>query len=295
MSHLLVQADARRIPLPDKSVDLCFGSPPYCDARTYGINAQRNAHEWVAWMLDCTTEALRVSRGAVLWVVGGVTRDRTYWPACEGLAWEWFKRGGSGYRPCYWHRVGIPGSGGDQWFRADVEYILCFKRPGKLPWSDNLANSRRPNSKPKLIEASEIALRKRTKRLKTTGPRGDVDEQVYTPPVKANPGNLIKINVGGGHLGSDMAHENEAPFPETLAEWFIASLCPPGGTALDPFSGSGTTVAVAERLGRQGIGLDIRASQAELSKRRVERPHKPTQPMAKRAEPEEAFALKGLS
>ena len=32
---LLAQADARRLPLPDRSVDLVFGSPPYVDARLY--------------------------------------------------------------------------------------------------------------------------------------------------------------------------------------------------------------------------------------------------------------------
>src|SRR5690606_27121280 len=103
-----------------------------------------DAAAWVDWMLRVTTEALRVSRGAVVWVASGVTRDRNYWPACEGLMWEWFRRGGSMYRPCYWHRVGIPGSGGDRWFRADVEYCMCFKRPGPLPWSDNTAMGHEP-------------------------------------------------------------------------------------------------------------------------------------------------------
>lgn len=37
----LIQGDAAMIPLADHSVDLIFGSPPYCDARTYGIGAQR--------------------------------------------------------------------------------------------------------------------------------------------------------------------------------------------------------------------------------------------------------------
>jgi hypothetical protein len=40
MSYLLVVGDAVRLPLADQSVDFVFGSPPYCDARTYGIDAQ---------------------------------------------------------------------------------------------------------------------------------------------------------------------------------------------------------------------------------------------------------------
>ena len=33
------QADAIRLPLADDAVDLVMGSPPYMDARSYGINA----------------------------------------------------------------------------------------------------------------------------------------------------------------------------------------------------------------------------------------------------------------
>ena len=91
----------------------------------------------------------------------------------------------------------------------------------------------------------------------------------YTPPALANPGNVIHCKAGGGHMGSKLAHENEAPFPEKLAEAFVLSFCPPGGTVMDPFCGSGTTLAVAKKHGRNAIGIDIRASQGELTGRRL--------------------------
>lgn len=254
---MIVQADARRIPLADGSVDLVFGSPPYCDARTYGIGAQRDCEEWVDWMLDVTTECLRVSRGPVVWVAAGVTRARDYWPACEGLMWEWRKRGGSMYRPCYWHRIGIPGSGGDDWFRADVEYVMCFKRPGKLAWSDNTAMGHAPKK-------SSPSYRTHTK----TRADRSIEVQSWTQPVLANPGNLLTTNVGGGNMGDKIAHENEAPFPEKLAEFFIRSLCPPGGMVMDPFSGSGTTYTVAVRHGRKALAIDLRMSQCQLTRTR---------------------------
>jgi hypothetical protein len=144
-----VQADAGRIPLADKSVDLVLGSPPYCDARTYGIGAQRKCQAWVDWMLGCTREAVRVSRGLVLWVCAGVTRKWCYQPGPEGLLYEWWKQGGHCWRPCYWHRVGIPGSGGKQWLRADIEYVLCFTDcKGMIPWADNTANGHPPKWAP---------------------------------------------------------------------------------------------------------------------------------------------------
>lgn len=60
--HLFGQADVVHLPLPDRSVDLVFGSPPYIDARSYGIKAQRNCQEWIDWMLVVTEEACRVSK-----------------------------------------------------------------------------------------------------------------------------------------------------------------------------------------------------------------------------------------
>lgn len=310
-SSLILRGDCLEIlpTLPDQSVDLVFGSPPYCDARTYddgtlpdGHIVSRNCDKWVTWMLDVTEAALRVSRGPVIWVASSVTRDRNYWPACEGLMWEWWKRGGHSYRPCYWKRIGIPGSGGDQWFRADVEYVMCFKRPGKLPWADNTAmghtpkwgpggemsyrqsdgqrinqwgnpsktgRGRRANGKQKSGDSPSYveATAKDFRRKRTAA--GEREEQFYEPPAIANPGTLITTSAGGGHLGDKICHENEAPFPEKLAEHFIRSLCPEGGIVLDPFSGSGTTAKVALTTSRKAIAIDIRSSQVDLTNRRV--------------------------
>lgn len=41
------------------------------------------------------------------------------------------------------------------------------------------------------------------------------------------------------------------------------------GIVYDPFAGSGTTLAVAQRLRRQWLGTDVRESQVELLLRRV--------------------------
>lgn len=93
---------------------------------------------------------------------------------------------------------------------------------------------------------------------------------IVTPPALANPGNLIHRHVGGNQMGSRMAHENVAPFPEALVEFFVRSFCPPGGLCCDPFSGSGTMGAVAVRLGRRFTGCDLRPSQVNLSRRRIQ-------------------------
>lgn len=48
-----------------------------------------------------------------------------------------------------------------------------------------------------------------------------------------------------------------AVFPQELAERCIKAGCPEGGTVLDPFAGSGTTLYVARKLGRNSIGFEL--------------------------------------
>ena len=62
-----------------------------------------------------------------------------------------------------------------------------------------------------------------------------------------------------------------ATFPAKLIEPCILAGCPEGGTVLDPFVGSGTTVKVANEHGRKGVGLDISAEYFALSKARTYR------------------------
>jgi DNA modification methylase len=56
-----------------------------------------------------------------------------------------------------------------------------------------------------------------------------------------------------------------APFPEQFAARAIRLSTWPGEIVLDPFSGEGTTVKAAERLGRLGIGVDLEPSFCELA------------------------------
>jgi DNA modification methylase len=62
-----------------------------------------------------------------------------------------------------------------------------------------------------------------------------------------------------------------ATFPPALAEVCILAGCPEGGTVLDPFSGAGTTAMVADRLGRDAIGIDINPDYVAMAERRVAR------------------------
>jgi DNA modification methylase len=46
------------------------------------------------------------------------------------------------------------------------------------------------------------------------------------------------------------------PSFEKLADYFIREFSVQGELVLDPFAGSGTTIAVARRLSRRGIGVE---------------------------------------
>lgn len=57
--------------------------------------------------------------------------------------------------------------------------------------------------------------------------------------------------------------------PEALLERIVLSFSNEGDTVLDPYCGSGTTLAVAEKLGRKWIGLDVSEVAIETSLRRL--------------------------
>jgi DNA modification methylase len=59
--------------------------------------------------------------------------------------------------------------------------------------------------------------------------------------------------------------------PEALLERIIAASSNEGDTVLDPFCGCGTTVAVAEQMGRRWIGIDISPTAVNLMRSRLER------------------------
>lgn len=245
------------------SVDLVFCSPPYEAARTYGIDFGLRGQDWVDWAVERFIDQLRICRGLVAWVVEGQTRQFR-WSATPALFMaDLHRRGVKLRKPPAFHRVGIPGSGGPDWLRNDYEFVVCASH-GKLPWSDNVAMG----SACKYETGGAMSYRTAdgVRRNARTGNRllGNNGR-----PEKANPGNVIHCKVGGGLMGSKLAHENEAPFPESLAEFFVRSFCPPDGIVFDGFSGSGTTAAVALKSGRRFIGCDIRESQCELTRRRV--------------------------
>jgi len=224
------QADAVEFlrSLPPDSVDLCFFSPPYTGARLYleggkDLGIARDAEAWTAWMAEVFTACQRACKGLVACVCEGQTKNYR-WDAAPALLMADLHRAGFLLRrPCIYHRVGIPGSGGPDWLRADTEYIICTARAGKLPWSDNTAMGHPPKWAPggemshrlsdgtrrnewgrnktstearsKNGQRQEASSKKLPIKKIITRPRPGQHSQEstgYDPPAIANPGNLLK-------------------------------------------------------------------------------------------------------
>lgn len=58
--------------------------------------------------------------------------------------------------------------------------------------------------------------------------------------------------------------------PEALLERIIKTSSRPGDLVMDPFCGCGTTIVVAQRLGRDWLGIDVSPTACKLMKQRVE-------------------------
>lgn len=70
-------------------------------------------------------------------------------------------------------------------------------------------------------------------------------------PVEPGANDVVLYNVRPGQDG------HSATFPIELIRPRIESSCPPGGTVLDPFCGTGRALATALDMGRRGIGIEL--------------------------------------
>jgi DNA modification methylase len=63
--------------------------------------------------------------------------------------------------------------------------------------------------------------------------------------------------------------DEDVHFPESLAATAVQAYTVPGQRVLDPFAGYGTTLVVAERMGRDAIGVELLPQRVELIRGRL--------------------------
>lgn len=255
--------------LDPRSVDLFFTSPPYADARAY---ARLDPCTYVEWFLPfaramyaATSETgslvLNIkNRVANKGAYQGQRHPYVYWLvlALQRMGWRWIET-------YTWAKPNaMPGRFGPRPKDA-FENVYHFAK-GFHPYF-NLDAVRVPYK----TDADDIARRALDTSGRRTTEAGFGRDRAKTYLLGgADPGNVVTVpQTYNQHRG--VAHP--AAMPEGLAEFFIKAMCPEDGLVIDPFAGSGTTMAVARRLGRRTGGIEIHRDYAvEAYRRMVEIP-----------------------
>lgn len=103
---------------------------------------------------------------------------------------------------------------------------------------------------------------------------GAIPPNVIVPPNASDyePQAILPIaNTASKNGYHQMCRDQNLPrhpalMPEPLVEFFVRFLTEPNDVVFDPFSGSNTTGSVAERLGREWVGVEADAAYADASK-----------------------------
>ena len=257
--------------LPPNSVDLFFMSPPYADARSYSRIPPDGYVEWFLPFAEAMLDAVSDTGSFVLNIKNRVARSGPLKGqrhpyvyqlvvALQSLGWRWTET-------YIWRKPNaIPGRFGPR-TKDTFEYVYHFTK-GPSPYFD-LDAVRVPYK----TDPADIARRA----LDTNGRRnteagfGRDRARTYGHD-GADPGNVITVGqTYNQYKGPAGLHT--AVMPEGLAEFFVKAACPPGGVVIDPFAGSGTTVVVARRHGRESGGIELHEQYVAVARDRLASDH----------------------
>lgn len=247
--------------LPASSVDLTVTSPPYDNLRDYnGSNQFWCEAAWQAVL----AELYRVTNdgGVVVWVVGDATLAGSETGSSFKQALYAMECGFRLHDTMIYEKntSSFPARSSGKRYTQIFEYMFVFSKGA--PKTGNL------------ICDKENRWAGHTNWGKNTQ-RGKDGELVATRDIKPVPthsprNNIWRYVVGGGFGTKHKdAHKHPAIFPEKLAADHILTWSNEGDTVLDCFMGSGTTGAMAVKLGRNFIGVEIDCGYFEISERRI--------------------------
>lgn len=254
--------------MPAGVFQCCVTSPPYWGLRDYGMEGQLGAEEtpeeYVGHLVAVFAQVWRVMRDdGVLWLNLGDSYTANGKGGLKpkelvGIPWRvafalqaagWYLRS-----DCIWNKPNpMPESVVDRPTRAH-EYIFMLTKSSKYYW--NKAGATEP----------AVCKRKRGRALhgdlvSTNGNAGLGAHVVYETRNMRTVWEIPTHAFKGAHF---------ATFPPELARRGLRMAAVGGrGPVLDPFCGSGTTLAVARELGLDGVGVELNPEYAEIARGRV--------------------------
>jgi len=239
--------------IPDKTIDLVVTSPPYDGIRDYNGSIKFDLHktgEQLYRVLKDGGIACLVIQDQTKNYGKSLTSFKTIIDWCDNIGFKLFET-------VIYRKNGSEGAWWTKRFRVDHEYMPIFLKGD------------RPNYFNK--EPLKIPSIHGGKMMTGSGARKTNGETQKTVTRKINKmkcrGTVWDYLMAGDKNPIKRMHP--AVFPDAIPYDFIQCFCPEDGIVLDPFAGSGTTLAMAKKLSRDFIGFDIVPEYCNIAKQRL--------------------------
>lgn len=231
----MYHGDCREVMEHLEPVQVVITDPPYGDT---SLRWDRQVYGWMDWVED-----LLIPSGSV-WVFGsfrfffGNSSEFKQWKFAQDVVWE--KHNGSSFHADRFKRV--------------HEHAVQFYQGS---WGQIYKNP------VKTLDAVDRAVR----RKKRPTHMGHIEAGSY---VSHDGGpRLMRSVIYARSCHGNAEHPTQKPVE--VIDPLLGYSCPPDGIVLDPFAGSGSTLAAARALGLTAIGIEIDERYCEIAAKRLDR------------------------
>lgn len=223
--------------LESESVDLVFADPPYNIKKAEWDNFE-SQEVYIQWSLSWVEQAARVLKKTGSLYICGFSEiladlkhpSSKYFASCRWLVWN------------YRNKANL----GSDWGRSH-ESILHLRKTDEF--SLRVDNVRIPYGNHTLKYPDHP-------QAETSNFGNGKNREHWTPnPLGAKPKDVIEIPTTCNGMGEKTPHPTQKP--EELLRRLVLASSDEGQVVLDPFSGSGTAIVVAEQLGRKWLGCEL--------------------------------------
>lgn len=222
--------------LEDETADLVFADPPY-NLKKAAWDTFASQDDYIDWSLRWIQQAARILKpSGSLYIMGfsEILADLKrpslkHFQACRWLVWH------------YKNKANL----GDDWGRSH-ESILVLRKSART--KINIDSIR--------IPYGNHTLKYPVHPQAATSQYGGTLHDRWTPhPLGAKPKDVIEIPTTCNGMSEKTKHPTQKP--EALMRKLLFAASDRGDTVIDPFSGAGTMLVVAEQSGRNWLGCDI--------------------------------------